>query len=529
MEYERFFHYGNDPYAAKWYLLSNSSALPQRLLCRKNYAEKSNYIPFGKYKITNNGKKEEYCYVIVNIFDIPYNELQNFFILICNNDFDEGSLIDINEALSDITFKKQFTSSKNNRYKTIKIQTNTEEISNNYMSGINDIIPLKWNIDLPIIKCTNPQISEERTHSDVVSMDIDMDNTQSRPVACKRPIRNDELVIANKIPNNNLSIPITDLSPYDFPSENGNLNIFDNKALKTFEDTVKTKIYFLDVIDGNIKLVNNKFILYPDDQQIEVYPDIKDNINTLNKYLTYPTFYSTTNKNEILANISLLNETEYDEFNNFLRVYGNSIVSIVETDDIITFHSEIEKHKNNISNFYYTLYGLHSYMKKRNTNFTTYMEICASQIYRDLTLMTISNMLIRVYFAAKKWPIKIIPACINLYHLQNIKMTNEAVQQVLSLMMNSDAQKLIKSLLNDIIQQTEYTVTETGKIIPNSYFCNNLIAVDRFQQYIVQNNNIYLVNPEILLSGKTTTEINEKYKDLPSVVKNYNYGGVVSF
>lgn len=148
MEYERFFHFGNIDNAAKWYLLTSSNAVPQRLLCKKEYAEKNNYPHFGNFTFIDiKGKLINYTYIIENVYNIPINALSNFYTLTCDS-FDKK--IQSPSTSFDIDFEREFSSAQDKTIPNIIFNTNQTTLATNYLQGIENLttvqLPLNMNI-----------------------------------------------------------------------------------------------------------------------------------------------------------------------------------------------------------------------------------------------------------------------------------------------------------------------------------------------------------------------------------------------
>lgn len=166
MEFERFYYFGSDPIAAKWYLLTGSCLVPQRLLCLKEYATHKKFVNFGRFVKYSAERKKDlvYCYVIKNIFDIPFNDLGNFFFMTCGDNtgsemitdrYDMSQQQSDKDTLIDLQFKKTFQKGKSQEFPNINIKTNPEVMSSGYLSGLENIVPeVDWNLDMTVMPCT---------------------------------------------------------------------------------------------------------------------------------------------------------------------------------------------------------------------------------------------------------------------------------------------------------------------------------------------------------------------------------------
>lgn len=158
MEYERFFHAGSDPLAAKWYLLKASYDLPQRLLCNEQYAIKNlSGIPrFGRYTHRDySGATNTYCYVLVNIFDIPFFELDNFFALQCDNTSSRDPYDDSGNSTFNVNFVPSFVAAHTKAIKDVDLVTNRDTVSSDYLRGLELMQKIDFNVKMKTLPCDN--------------------------------------------------------------------------------------------------------------------------------------------------------------------------------------------------------------------------------------------------------------------------------------------------------------------------------------------------------------------------------------
>lgn len=546
MEYERFYHFGSDMYAGKWYLLSGSNAMTQRFLCRKDFADAENLKTFGDYTLELRGRRHNYCYVVVNIFNIPYNKLHNFFVATCSEDDAAATTIKTDDALVDINFKRQFNSGVQNRLPTINVSTNVEEMTSDYFSGISDIAPLTWDIDLPVAPCTMPSTSNggstsSRTYE---AMDTSEDNyTQAqRVVACKRPNPSSSgpsvsssSATPPKLVAAAAPAPLPEVVESSaFPSEvvvaggdsaflpNGLANLAQYFTQRNHKD------YFgEDMLGRIIYRGGDIYALGDTNDVIPMSPKVLEMLR--GRTLSYDTWYSKRNKNALLTSLRAKDPSELNKFQDFLRSQGDNIVRLVDSSNVNEFVSIIEEARNvNPRNVYmYTLFGLFTYLKNRRDDYTTFMEIAAAQFTRNGTYAAISNILIRGYFLAKREPIKITDNAVNLYHFQDLDVTNTEFDNLVKFMNDETSTNDFVNMIGAITGKSTFSVNvSTNTISKDSYFCNNLFALDNFANFIIQNELVYSTTRNVLNGANVTVD---RYPELPNIFNSYTYGGFAAF
>lgn len=154
MDYERFFHFGNDEKRAIWYLLSASCAIPQRLLCVKEYAEQKKWKTFGQYTYTSpvTERTQHYVYVIQNLFDVPYLELKNFYVS-CAVNIPKSS--EDNLTMANNTFNKDMVRSFNQAesYSHIDLLTKQTDLATDYLCGVDTYTNMDLNMKMNVATC----------------------------------------------------------------------------------------------------------------------------------------------------------------------------------------------------------------------------------------------------------------------------------------------------------------------------------------------------------------------------------------
>ncbi|WBR61502.1 hypothetical protein [Drosophila suzukii associated hytrosavirus 1] len=573
MEYERFFHFGSDPQAAKWYLLTGSCAVPQRLLCLRDYAIKKEIPAFGYYsKKISSDKEVVYSYVIVNIFDIPFNELVNFFVNVC----DSNDMNDDNESAQtfDVNFQKTFMSARAKQVANINIKTNTEELSSSYLDGVRDFVPqMDWHLNMPVMPCNKVQSLAANEVSNVIDLvhntdSAPMDTLSPPPTTFKR--RNEETdtsqekqpkvqIIENiQLPNVVIEPPpppiedeslfydndvsIIDNTISDFPSiaQQGpivastptppitmDLNL-NKEQLSTLGEMINRDPrpnWFGTSYDGRIVINENKLYVIPKDHEedfrnitesYDLHPDVLDRYQKMKNNMFYPTYFQATQKQTLLMSLTTI-PRNISLFQEMVQKHGPTIISIVDSENDSEFERKVNASK---EQSYWLLAGLYKYLKNRNSDFSTFMEIMASMSYGDFAFTLVSNMYARVYFAAKGLPIKVTKNSVNLYHIQNLELRDEDMRSLDNLIASSDFQSKFITALPKIKENGFEFKVENGKIISDTYFCINLFAIDEFFTYIVtergdvylstmdQRNRVVVENPTLLFS---------RYSNLPNV------------
>lgn len=566
MEYERFFHFSDDKYAAKWYLLTGSCAVPQRLLCQKRYAEKKKFVNFGNYRIG----KDDYCYVILNIFEIPFNELENFFILKCdkmNNYAPRGVITDD----FDVNFKKIFISSHEKTPLTLNI--NVDETSDNYLSGIQNMMTpqiMDVNLKINTMSCSSsyePTQQYPRSDLNLFRKDnnkrrldhlIDMsDAPQAKIVASTNNQLDDDrnFIAQNDIfgtaTNNNDSMEVdqvVDITDDEqmFPSTSRQQGYFpdvedkdvslDFNTLTNLGRTIlesNRNDWFAEIYDGHAEIKNGQLIIVNRDQSQHSHSldrNVLERFNEatrLNK-LIYPTFLTESQKQSILSRLG--EQRLIKKFNDFVNTHGDQIIKIVESAN----DEEFEKNINDSNQpFYWSLYGLYKYMQNRNPSFTLYMEILVSRMYNTYITVGISELFIRIYFVAKKEAIVVKDNTINLFHLQNLELVDKEIDFILELMQTQNYLEKFKKLIPDIPNNYRMTVNNNSITSTNAYFANNLFPIDEYLYYIIEKEGVYLTTLNWLNRAKITSRNTlEKYsanKSLFSIFINKKYLGTASF
>lgn len=631
MEYERFFHFSSDAQLAKWYLLTGSSAVPQRMLCLRDYAVKKDFAAFGHFskQLRNTDKEQVYCYVIVNIFDIPFNELVNFFVLSCDNktigdDEEQKNDNEDGDNVYDIDFEKSFVSATEKTVPNINISTNTAELSSSYLAGVNDFMPeIDWQLDVNVMPCTksttapNTSIRQAESADDADEFDEDneMDTLppQEEPPAPQPINRNkrriteeDSSALDNEKPSkmspsgvqilDNVKLADAAIIP---PSSIIDQNVFYDASVNTapvLPDNINPEFPSIappppqqqqspppppralieksltppitsdvtlsfdglrqvrdlissepredwfnieingKVIEYNDRLyfVNKNFEGVPDDtmESYEMDDNVRLRYNLVNRerFNVYPTYFDNTTKRSLIMNLCKVEKTN-NLFKEYVQRYGREIVYLVDSENDVQFANRIQELKND---YYWLLAGLFTYLKRRDEKFTTYMEIMASLTYGSMPLMLVSNLLVRVYLAAKNEPMKITENTINFYHIQNMDIPDADVKKLDDLMLDS----LTKAHLNTAIPKIqnngfEFVVDAKGEITSDSYFCNNLFCIDEGLHFIVTSTaDVFLAPTDIRNRTKLSSNIlYERYASLPNVfdAANTKYLGLARY
>ena len=613
MEHERFFYFGSDPQAAKWYLLTGSSATPQRMLCLKDYAISKNIVNFGKFtKLDRLKKPHDYCYVIINIFDIPFNELQNFFVMTCDiNEYSSSS--SKNKNTFDINFKKDFVSGRGKTIPNININTNVEELSDNYLSGLEDMTPnFQWNLNMNVVPCDAPRIpapktiitqTNNRTQNDVEDMEIDSDIQENNIIRTntgtvkrrsdsnnrspnKIEIRSNQLITPpnNALFENNENFQeISEAVNFPSVAPLNNIvidnNTIDNIEIETIplddddddddESRLSLNIIYEEFNDPVINfskltelgsiikrgkrsdwfnveylqqavIFNSKLLFVPRNytgnlgditERYDLHPDVLTLLNksTSSIFSRYPTFLNDEReKNHLIHNLTTTTGST-GKFDSIVSSkMAEDIINIVDSRNDQEFLQKISETQ---YPFYILLFGLYRYMKMRVLTYSVFMEIMATLYYGDNKFSFVSELLIKVYFRAKKLDMKLNKNCVNLYHLQRISMQDEDITQIENFMKTIDPSDV--NISNNIMNKVFFDVNTNGKIINNSRFCLNLFSIDQNQQYIYTNMDEFYLSTKSLRNSIGLT-IDDDYKNRYSdnifdVFSKIIYRGVASY
>lgn len=584
MEYERFYNFGFDPMAAKWYLLTGSAMTPQRYLCRTDYAVKKNFPNFGSYAIFSKHDNKEllYSYVILNIFDIPFAELQNFFLLSCDQSID----LKRQEATEfDMSFKKVFTSGRERTLPNIDVRTNTTELSSNYLSGIENIAPiLDWQLHMNVLSCDQTQQQENDTSVDIEmlptqtqsplkrrteeqngarsgkkiqikenillnppdnSLFCNTEQTRQTPVSVQRSIESDliDLPSSSSLPFPSAEIieeqesiiyqsptPVTMINPLD-------INLQLNKpVLSELGQRISAsteKMWFLSdlmyriQVDFNTNKLN--FIQLGTENKIAESLDLNSyGIDVLSKYysrLIYPSFLNEREARTMYVE-SFCKDPKYQLFLDYVKMEGDKIIEIVESPDIETFKQNVEKH-NNI--WFYTLYGLCVYLKQRKPTWTLQMEIEATCMTKNQNLFVVSSFLVRAYFRAKNEQLRFTENSVCMWHLLDYNVNDISFNGTKAIMEDVDAQQDLQMALPYLTTVT-FNIDENGVIPENSYYALNTFTIDHYGQYVYTPRGHYFANEHIRhgvlrVSEKLMLGLNK----IPNLFSNSSYLGPCYF
>lgn len=574
MEHERFFYFGNDVQAAKWYLLTGSSATPQRMLCRKDYARSKNIVNFGSFvKMDRARNPQTYCYVIVNIFDIPFNELQNFFVMACENNTNIGSMR--NPAVFDINFKKDFVSGRGKSIPNININTTTEELTDNYLSGLEDITPnFQWNLSMNTVPCNAPRIPRPINMNTVPTnpptdgaMDVDSDSqgssemrrTDTGSVKRRGGTNQDEStnkveILSNEIfgrPNEDLFQSRDNLSDDfgDFPSIapssvssstinlatpevtpvesnvaslSNSIPVLELSKLSELGLIVKTSPrsdWFNVEYTEQVMIVNEK--LYFASKSIDSEP--RDNLSNIVYYPLHP---------EVIEVIRGSSEKFFMRYPTFVTGASDKrhLINTLTTEmgattlfdnfasanaDVLVRIVESANDQEFIENIrdrpiFGLLFGLYKYMKMRRVSYTLFMEIMATIYYGSNEFSLISELFIKAYMKVKGCKPTATSNATNLYHLQRMTMQDVDVTAVQNLI-DTFGLVDITRIVNNLNAFT-FDVGEENKIPRTSNFCLNLFAIDQNQQYIFTPDNKAYLSSKSLRNSSTSPNLDQTYR-----------------
>lgn len=578
MEYERFFHFGNIDNAAKWYLLTGSSAVPQRLLCKKEYAEKYNYPHFGNFTFIDiKGKLINYTYIIENIFNVPINALSNFYTLTCDP---IDKKIQSTSTSFDIDFEREFSSAQDKTIPNIIFNTNQTTLATNYLQGIENLttvqLPLNMNIisentvqkcqqqqcmspgrgdvtSIRIVKSDNEQqqqqLQQELQQQQQLQQQIQQ---QQQQVSTKRRITDDipgpsqpkqrEISIddtcidemCEEMDTQSLDLN-TPLPPIDFPSI-PNLNdvvkdYFSLEAIQKFKnelipDVIKSKyLMFGTTYNTQLFIENNRIVLKSlIDENIDIQEDIIDkniiNINYENSgYLTLiPTLLDVNLKNTIINGLIETDGNQFPKFMEFKNKHLDNINAFLDNKPL----SKIDGVNLDIYNL---LTGFRNFINENDiNNYSKLRILTACKIYGNFDLTRISELLIRVYLQEKHVNSKINPYFCNYHHLRNLYLDDNSIDTIIEIMPKTfPSQEELNNFNIEI---------DDGFIIKKLTFGYNLFAIDYNILYLndTKNNDNYLVFDRALDGNEVSKSLKEKYIDASKygIWPNKNYKGLIT-
>lgn len=518
MEFERFFHYGQNDMLAKWYLINGSCNIPQRLLCKKSYATKMKMVSFGAYPIHN----ITYTYVIVNIFTIPYNGLENFYYLYCDNGIKDVKM-PAAEGANDYKFTKSFSSNHEKRhlpYTHIDIQpTDTQS---NYLVGLpaqqSPIFPLNFHVthcntvrDLDCMDIDD-QPYLKRSRNDI--NDITTTPPQSIPSTFTQDTQPSTVPLQSPYEDQNLSIPANPLQN-NFPSDAIQL-VFVQKNLDALSAAIanaQKEILYTAGLKGSLEMDNNTIIQRDNmNAVVQRYMAATQTLQLYNRAKTevafkFPTYVYGDNETYLMQFLTDVAETGL--FDDFLSKFGDEIVEVVESDDVR--FGELVRQKPQ----YVSLFGLRAFLRS-NSQFSTFMAIVCARMYNTIEFTQISEMFIRIYFKAKKAPIALNAASVNLYFNQKLEIPDEEMQSLLQ-----DLEK-IKSILEPLIPEILQLdpvaqIRDDGKLLNKNYFFINLIPIDTKILYLKSaSKKIYQILSVTLYNTVIGDETKKFHAALPS-------------
>ena len=577
MEHERFFYFGSDPQAAKWYLLTGSSSIPQRMLCLRDYAIAKKILHFGNFiKLDNQKKPIAYCYVIVNIFDIPFQELHNFFIMACENNEDKKRI----KKPYDINFKKGFTLGKEKSIPNINIKTTIEEISDNYLSGLENITPtFPYNLNMNVIPCDAPRIpmptrittetneddDDDKTNNDKSeAMEVDTDTqeniirTNTGTVKRRIPVKNNRS--RNKVeiqsqqiipPDNNLfrntgqnQIVPPDNSLFSNSNQNQIVTPDNNLFINPNENyqEISEPLNFPSVVSTPIAPTVSITPTNPVDMEEEILDDILSEEDDV--IVTFPYNIKLKYDNNKLKNLAnfIQKEPRTDWFNveytdkiiisgqtiAFVKKDYNGDFSGINTNELYTLHPEVQKALSNSSNSYLKFETfLNSNREKNHLIYNLTTTTGNSSKFESLLNQTIATEIVKIVDSKNDTEfIRNItesskPYYILLYGLYKyLKMRNTEFSLFMEIMATIYYGDNKLSIISEFFIKL-YFRYKNCKVIPTI----NSVNLYHFQRINMQNEDIDQV--ESLLSTFRDNSIFEKInKRIGKYIFNVN-GGII--
>lgn len=571
MEYERFFHFGHIAQAAKWYLLMGACDLPQRLLCTLQYAKKLKVPAHGQFPLYDDkGVKKIYTYIIYNIFDVPFADLNNFFHMVCEND-DRASLA---ENVYNPVFKKEFNSAQNNQIAEVPIITNQIYLANDYLNGLETLVqPMNINVDQNVVACygdvyqTNMEIAEDdeqpttsaRAMSTCKRRNTDNDNNQANNINTKRttPSVDTQLPAITDV-NENLdeseivSIPETTLTtfpsitPTNFPSTTPTsfptmstierkldeflpIDVVINKEkLSTVSDMMLTtddhiifghmcqQYYYIDETPRAVFKYRNIQSTIVDKNDVE-YGEISQTykeryVELMKKTSGQINFVALFDDTKYIKPLLAGNYiTDFQEFNKYCLENGEEIINIVDNSD------SFEMFEQNVNNSqkpqYWFLYGLTVYMKMRNPKFTTRMEIDATIYWSAQEAdRRVSEMMVRVYIALTNKFVAVTEYTTNLRHIEPPYIADTDMKGNLEVLDDMLRENYFETKVIPRIRASRKLplhIVDNGTVINDSPFGLNIFSIDGNYMYIIMmdRKEYYLATYQLLAQRARNADV----------------------
>lgn len=591
MEYERFFFFGNNKYAAKWNLLTGSSPVPQRYICSMGYANARKLEHFGSfsYKLPHSNTLGLYTYVILNIFEIPYSELSNFFILMCD---DPNKSKPVPNDIFDMDFVNKFNSGNTITIPNVEIDADNSVMENNYLDGLDylsipthnfsiamNVLPCVESVDRVAHNIANTSedviMAEPSKESQIPSTSNTADRSNiKRKIAvpdnaCTKFSKNlpdnsnqleknitlpseaivtsvqiinpQENMIVTSNENSNTILPIQE-ERFSFDAEVSNFVTpsINNLDLGRLNNELLQKLYNKDCdilgtrIEGIVELSPSNKIVFKSydpiaEEVITTSPSIKF-IEQANKMSESKTFYSLKNKSSL---INGLLEPTTTGFLEFVKEHEANILAVVRSENDDEFLNNVNRTNNSC---YGLLFGTYRYVKTRNPTLTAYMEIIACQTYGSASITAVSNALVKAYFyiVEPKDAPRITVNSVNFYHLQSINMANADVQICKTIMAEEDFKQNLRDIFQrnftncyvDILQDNQERIAYFKPDSSNFYM--NLFAVDDFLQYVYTTYNVVLSPVNSRQGLKATADVlNDSFNNIFSIFYSRNYLGEV--
>lgn len=583
MEYERFFHFGTDPYAAKWYLIMGSNNVPQRLLCRKEYAVRQRIPHFGQFM--KPGTTIVYTYIVRNLFDIPYAELDNFILLAC----DAADIQDVNCTGSptqfDLNFKREFKPALLKSIPSISVITNQNTLATDYLEGLSSFMganqPIDFNLNMNIVPCTQTVTPTASVISSTTTLtgstckrknDSNIDSVQNKQPAMSstsanrvtiEDLPNDDDIFGDAVVTSNILLEqgrsdfpsvvdditmedVTELSRPPTPRsqkldfqlsrerlrklgtviQNSNISQWFGDDLTDkvqITEDMTTAVFMPRQLNGSFANVTNRVQLQTEVQRsyarlMEIYAS-----------LPYPTLYNELSEDNLKMKLSSPIES-FGEFDSFVRTNGPQIRAIVDSQSDDEFSASVQASGNK---YYWLLYGLCRYRKNPNASYTTLMEIVACRFYGNLSLMILSDLYIRAYFAQDPQLKQVTANSVNLHHIKSIALPDDDVTGALQLTSNSEASRFLDNAIPQIrssdIEIQVVTAGDYYQIRRTFYFATNLLAIDENLFYILTPGGVFLTTRDILNNGTVSQTLRQRYASPDyNVFTQDNYLGLAS-
>lgn len=560
MEYERFFHAGSDPYIARWYLLKASYDLPQRLLCNELFAVRQfpNIPRHGRYIIKNNGVDTAYCYIIMNIFDVAFSDLDNFFALMCDRSMTDP---DYGEEPSSFNgnFVSEFTPAQYKRIQDVNMSMNRNTISNEYLRGLESFNGrVNFDINLRTMFCDRmgPSKSSAVINSFKRRIVAEGESSQRKipPLApTPGPTTVPPEVCARPEPQGNIPQTVGDEFPSIAPDIDmdedmnddtyGALQAIQNENLVNLGQRVLESPIDQFLADDYGKRVEFKYVdnnlyayfLYRQDQittttpNVLVAPDIRAKYEKLigeknPRNLSFPTVYTEESERTIRLQLTDNPGEEFSMFNSFVTKYGPEINFIVNSENNTVFEQRIETTGKRI---YILLYGLFAYLKNPEMGYTTLMEIIASRYYGRIDLLLLSDTLCRVYFKFNNR--HVTDNALTLGHLRRIEIPNVDFESNIKLVEDAS---VIEAINNEVIpaikqmQERQKITFSNGRIQSANAFGLNVFAVDDTLTYAFDGVDVYLLVRKYINNQASQTLLNFMQNNDYNIFGEYNYRGL---